>query len=217
MKQDIIDKYILGKMSNEERLAFEKEIAQDDNLREEVTIQREIVQAIRMKAAKEHLQAVEREIQANERRRKVFAIRISSVAIVACLVLGVFFHVDTVTTYRDCGMSIQSEIIAERGGARGGEKHSDRAIEAMESGNYELALNIIGEGETIEFTFADPNPTLREQARLEYNIEQNDLKWFKAVTYMRMGKYIKAKRLLKEIAASNSFYKDDAQKILHEL
>ena len=217
MKQDIIDKYILGKMSNEERLAFEKEIAQDDNLREEVTIQREIVQAIRMKAAKEHLQAVEREIQANERRRKVFAIRISSVAIAACLVLGVFFHVDTVTTYRDCGMSIQSEIIAEQGGARGGEKHSDRAIDAMESGNYELALNIIGEGETIEFTFADPNPTLREQARLEYNIEQNDLKWFKAVTYMRMGKYIKAKRLLKEIAASNSFYKDDAQKILHEL
>jgi hypothetical protein len=217
MKQDTIDKYILGKMSNEERLAFEKEIAQDDNLREEVSVQREIIQAIRMKAAKEHLQAVERKIQANERRRKVFAIRITSVAIAACLVLGVFFHVDTVTAYRDCGMSIQSEIIAERGGVRGGEKYSDRVIDAMESGNYELALNIIREGETIEFTFDDSNPTLQEQARIEYNIEQNDLKWFKAITYMRMGKWIKAKRLLKEIAASDSYYKTKAQEVLKKL
>lgn len=217
MKQDIIDRYILGKMSNEERLTFEKEMAQDDNLREEVAVQREIIQAIRMKAAKDHLQAVEREIQAKERRRKVFAIRISSVAIAACLVLGVFFHVDRVTTYRDCSMSIQSEIFAERGGVRGGEKHSDRAIETMENGNYELALNIIGEGETIEFMFNDPNPTLREQARLEYDIEQNDLKWFKAVTYMRMGKWIKAKRLLKEIAESDSYYKTKAQEVLKKL
>ena len=34
---------------------------------------------------------------------------------------------------------------------------------------------------------------------------------------MRMGKYIKAKRLLKEIAAFDSFYKNDAQKVLDEL
>mgnify|MGYP003289764022 CR=1 FL=1 len=232
MKQDRIDNYILGEMSNEERLAFEQEMSQDKNLQEEVALQRDIVRAIRLKAAKEHLQAVEREIQAKEqremqakeRRRQVFIVKLSNVArlVAACLIIGViagssYYYVDTVNTYRDCGLNIQSEILAERGGARGEEKCSDRAITAMANGDYKLALDIIEEGESIKFAFDDPNSTLREQALLEFKFEQEDLQWFKAVTYMRMGKWVKAKRLLKEIAASDSYYKTKAEKALEEL
>lgn len=224
MKQDRIDNYILGEMSNEERLAFEQEMSQNKNLQEEVTLQRDIVRAIRLKAAKEHLQAVEREIQAKERRRQVFIVTLSNIAraVAACLIIGViagssYYYVDTVNTYRDCGLNIQSEILAERGGARGEEKYSDRAITAMENGDYKLALDIIEEGESIKFAFDDPNLTLREQALLEFKFEQEDLQWFKVVTYMRMGKWIKAKRLLKEIATSDSYYKAKAQDVLKEL
>ena len=224
MKQDIIDNYILGKMSDEERLAFEQEMSQDKNLQEEVTLQRDIVRAIRLKAAKEHLQAVERKIQAKERRRQVFIVTLSNIAraVAACLIIAViagssYYYVDTVNTYRDCGLNIQSEILAERGGARGEERYSDRAIAAMENGDYELALDIIEEGESIKFAFDDPNSTLREQALLEFKFEQEDLQWFKAVTYMRMGKWIKAKRLLKEIATSDSYYKTKAQEVLKGL
>ena len=224
MKQDRIDNYILGEMSNEERLAFEQEMSQDESLQEEVALQRDIVRAIRLKAAKEHLQAVEREIQAKERRRQVFIVKLSNVArlVAACLIIGViagssYYYVDTANTYRDCGLNIQSEILAERGGARGEEKYSDKAITAMENGDYKLALDIIEEGESIKFAFDDPNSTLREQALLEFKFEQEDLQWFKAVTYMRMGKWIKAKRLLKEIAASDSYYKTKAEKALMEL
>jgi hypothetical protein len=211
-------------MSNEERLAFEQEMSQDKNLQEEVALQRDIVRAIRLKAAKEHLQAVEREIQAKERRRQVFIVKLSNVArlVAACLIIGViagssYYYVDTANTYRDCGLNIQSEILAERGGARGEEKYSDKAITAMENGDYKLALDIIEEGESIKFAFDDPNSTLREQALLEFKFEQEDLQWFKAVTYMRMGKWIKAKRLLKEIATSDSYYKTKAQDVLKEL
>ena len=224
MKQDIIDNYILGKMSDEERLAFEQEMSQDKNLQEEVALQHDIVRAIRLKAAKEHLQAVEREIQAKERRRQVFIVKLANVArvVAACLIIGIiagssYYHVDTANTYRDCGLNIQSEILAERGGARGEERCSDRAIAAMENGDYELALDIIEEGESIKFAFDDPNSTLREQALLEFKVEQEDLQWFKAVTYMRMGKWVKAKRLLKEIATSDSYYKTKAEKALMEL
>lgn len=224
MKRDIIDNYILGKMSDEERLAFEQEMSQDKSLQEEVALQRDIVRAIRLKAAKEHLQAVEREIQAKERRRQVFIVTLSNIAraVAACLIIGViagssYYYVDTANTYRDCGLNIQSEILAERGGARGEKKYSDRAITAMENGDYKLALDIIEEGESIKFAFDDPNLTLREQALLEFKFEQEDLQWFKAVTYMRMGKWIKAKRLLKEIAASDSYYKTKAEKALNAL
>ena len=224
MKQDRIDNYILGKMSDEERLAFEQEMSQNKNLQEEVALQRDIVRAIRLKAAKEHLQAVEREIQAKERRRQVFIVTLSNIAraVAACLIIGViagssYYYVDTANTYRDCGLNIQSEILAERGGARGEEKYSDRAITAMENGDYKLALDIIEEGESIKFAFDDPNLTLLEQALLVFKFEQEDLQWFKAVTYMRMGKWIKAKKLLEEIVASDSYYKTKAQEVLKEL
>ena len=56
MKQNRIDNYILGKMSSDEALAFEQNMEQNDDLRKEVDLHRDIVRAIRLKAAKEHLQ-----------------------------------------------------------------------------------------------------------------------------------------------------------------
>jgi hypothetical protein len=217
MKQDIIDNYILGKMSDEERLAFEQEMSQDKSLQEEVALQRDIVRAIRLKAAKEHLQAVEREIQAKERRRKVFAIRLSSVAIAACLALGIFFYVDTANSYISYGLNIQHEIIVTKGASRGGESYSEQAFDAINKKDFDKALAIIEEGEKLKFTFSDPNPALQEQALLEYKMEQGDLQWYKAVAYMSKGRWIKAKRSLKEIATSDSYYKAEAKKALEEL
>ena len=217
MKQDRIDNYILGEMSNEERLAFEQEMAQDTSLNEEVVLQQEIVRAIRMKAAKEHLQKIEREIQAKERRRKVFAIRFSSVAIAACLALGIFFYVDTANSYISYGLNIQHEMVVTKCDSRGGTSYSERALDAINENDFDKALAIIEEGEKLEFTFSDPNPVLQEQALLEYKMEQEDLQWYKAVAYMCKGRWIKAKRLLKEIATSDSYYKAEAKKALYNL
>ena len=222
--EERINRYLFGEMSKEETASFEKEMENNPKLKAEAFIQQEIILSIRKRAVKEHLQKIEQEIQAKERRRQVFIVKLSNVAkaVAACLVIGIiatssYYYVDTANTYREYGLNIQREILAERGGSRGGEKYSDRAITAMQNGDYKLALDIIEEGESIKFTFDDPNSTLREQALLEFKFEQEDLQWFKAVTYMRMGKWIKAKKLLKEIAASDSYYKTKVQEVLKEL
>ena len=216
MKQNRIDNYILGKMSSDEVLAFERNMEQNDDLRKEVDLHRDIVRAIRLKAAKEHLQKTEQKIKAEEHHRKIFTFTryISIGAVAACLIVGVFLHYDTASNYRQYGLNnIQIEISSSRGGT----DYSTRAAIEINNGNYDSALVIIEEGESVTFICEDSNPELQEQARLEYDAEQDALQWYKAVTYMRMGKYIKAKRLLKEIAASDSFYKNDAQKVLDEL
>lgn len=195
MKQERIDNYVMSKMSAEERNSFEQEIANDAELQAEVALHRDVVRAIRMKAAKEHLQKVERQIRAEERRRKVFKRLAPVIALAACLVVGVFVDYDNRGDYKDYAANI--EITPSR--AAGYEVNE--VIYKIAENNYTEAMAVIDEAAKMELSVND----------------QQELEWYKAVTYMRMGKWIKARKLLNQIAASNSAYSEDAQKALEEL
>lgn len=228
MKQDRIDNYILGEMSNEERLAFEQEISQDKNLQEEVALQRDIVRAIRLKAAKEHLQAVEREIQAKEqremqakeRRRQVFIVKLSNIAraVAACLIIGViagssYYYVDKANKYEDYIQTMRCENLCENAQVSG---FADQAYIAIQAGEYNEALNIITEGKQ-SLLSSTKDSLLTEDGHQWYITEQDRLQWYEALAYMGKGRWIKARRLLKNIAKSDSFYRSDANRLLEEL
>lgn len=195
MKQERIDNYVMGKMSAEERNSFEQEIANDAELQAEVALHRDVVRAIRMKAAKEHLQKVERQIRAEENRRKVFKRLAPVITLAACLVVGVFVDYDNRGDYKDYAANI--EITPSR--AAGYEVNE--VIYKIAENNYTEALATIEEAMAQDISVS----------------ERDELEWYKAVTYMRMGKWIKARKLLKQIAASDSAYSEDAQKALEEL
>lgn len=213
MKDERIDDYVTGKMSEADRLSFERELADNQELHSEVLLHQDIVRAIRMKAAKEHLQQVEQDIRTRTRRRNVFAIRISSIAVAACLAIGIFVHFDYMTNYQAVGNALVLESDAERGGAQ----TTDVILYAVDNGKYDEALNLIADAETLEFKSEFTHPDLIEQDRLEYNRTMETLQWYKAVVYMRMGKWIKARRLLKQIAESDSRYKKVARQTLDRL
>lgn len=199
--EDRIDNYILGRMSNEERQAFEKEISVNSELQEKVVLHRDIVRAMRIERDKEYLQSLEHNIKVKEmtaHRRRTFAMRISSIAVAACFVFGLFVHFDTASDYRQYGLGI--DLAVSRGGG-----YSDKVAELINDGNYDEALSLIAEAENFEFWIKNPNQ------------EQNNIQWYKAVAYMRMGKYIKAKRLLKQIASSDNHHSSEAQKALDEI
>ena len=195
MKQERIDNYVMSKMSAEERNSFEQEIANDAELQAEIALHRDVVRAIRMKAAKEHLQKVEHQIRAEENRRKVFTIRIAAVALAACLVVGVFVDYDNRGDYKDYAANI--EITPSRAAGY----QVNEVIYKIAENNYTEALATIEEAMAQDISVS----------------ERDELEWYKAVTYMRMGKWIKARKLLKQIAASDSAYSEDAQKALKEL
>lgn len=197
MKQERIDNYVMSKMSAEERNSFEQEIVNDAELQAEVALHRDVVRAIRMKAAKEHLQKVERQIRAEERRRKVFTIRIAAVALAACLVVGVFVDYDNRGNYKDYAIqiTIEPKIV------RGWHEYVNEVAIKINDEEYKAALATIEESMAQDISVS----------------ERDELEWYKAVTYMRMGKWIKARKLLKQIAASDSAYSEEAQKALEEL
>ena len=195
MKEERIDNYVMGKMSAEERNSFEQEIANDAELQAEVALHRDVVRAIRMKAAKEHLQKVERQIRAEENRRKVFKRLAPVIALAACLVVGVFVDYDNRGDYKDYAANI--EITPSR--AAGYEVN--KVIYKIAENNYTEALATIEEAMAQDISVS----------------ERDELEWYKVVTYMRMGKWVKARKLLNQIAASDSAYSEDAQKALEEL
>lgn len=197
MKEERIDNYVMGKMSAEERIFFEQEIANDAELQAEVALHRDVVRAIRMKAAKEHLQKVERQIRAEERRRKVFKRLAPVIALAACLVVGVFVDYDNRGNYKDYAIqiTIEPKIV------RGWHEYVNEVAIKINDEEYKAALATIEEAMAQDISVS----------------ERDELEWYKAVTYMRMGKWIKARKLLKQIAASDSAYSVEAQKALEEL
>lgn len=196
MKEERIDNYVMGKMTADERLSFEQEMTADVALQKEVALHREIVQAIRMKAAKEHLQKVERQIRAEGRRRKVFKRLARVIALAACLVVGVFVDYNYRESYKGYGFSDNIELLAARDGGT-----ISQVVGEINDEEYKAALATIEEAIAQDISVS----------------ERDELEWYKAVTYMRMGKWVKARKLLKQIAASDSAYSEDAQKALEEL
>lgn len=207
---DRINQYLFGEMSKEEISLFEKEMENNSKLKSNVFLQQEIILSVRERYVKEQVIKIGKEVYTQERRRRTFAMRISSIAVAACLVLGVFVHFDTQSDYRQYGLGI--ELAISRGGG-----YSDKAAVAINEGHYDEALSLIAEGEAQPFVCDDTNPEIVEAERDEYQREQDELQWYKTVAYMRMGKYIKAKKLLKQITLSDSEYKDEAQAALDAL
>ena len=208
MNDERIDRYALGKMSDEERLAFEQELNENAELKDEATLHSDIVRAIRMKGAKSFLQKVEQEIQQSEYAKKVhrrrLIMRISSCfAVAACLVVGIF-HFHQVSIYKSVGNDC-FELLKNAETSRGG-FDSSSIITLIDNNDYDKALTIIAE----------------EQSQLSNDdsldiLDNDELEWYKVITYMRMGKWVKARKLLKQIASSDSSYKEQAQEVLDRL
>lgn len=126
---------------------------------------------------------------------------VSYVAMAACLAVGVF-HLHNATNYRSVG----NNITITEAGVRGG-FDSESIVAKIEGKEFKAALAMIAE----------------EQSRLSTDnpldaVDNMELEWYKAVTYMRMGRWVKARRVLKQLAASdNPYYKAKAQSALEQL
>lgn len=220
MNQENIDRYLGGEMSRQERELFEKELSEDAALREQVALHKEIVTSLKLKGAKTHLQALEAEIvaeqktAAKQRSRRGWVWGWLTCAVAGCLIVGGFIYHDAkVEAYRNYGINISYDYTT----ARGGEIIDAQITSAFESGEYEKTLELIEKAEQRAFVCDDPHPEQQAQARIEYEIERDHLLWLKTLTLMRQGEWWQARKLLKEIAASESEYREEAQQALDKL
>lgn len=201
MKDERIDRYIMGGMSDDERHSFEQMLITDPELQKEVALHQEIVLSVQMKGAKVYAR------KEHNRRRRLMIIRTSSYfAIAASLIIGIFVNNAYSDKYVNAGNAIELQELGMRGGSS-----LDVICQKIKNNEFKEALSLIEEEQSIQYSISGPD------AIAQYDAEQQVLEWYKAVTYMRMGKWVKARKLLKQIAASDSFYKVQAQEVLDKL
>lgn len=233
--EERIDNYLLGRMSEAERVAFERDLKTDAELKEEYECQKAIANAVQKVAMKDFLtqHAAERQEessnvvdlstyfkQATGKIRDFFssgqrvAWTLVSVAAMVVAIVGSVNYTSTLHTMQGNGMLAYAELPTPV--ARDGNE-----LDTM----IEDAYNLIGEGEfdnatdaiekakaTVSERLAQPVET--EEDEYEHQVLQQklyDLEWYEAIILMKQGKVLQAKKALNAISTSDSPYADAAR------
>lgn len=228
--EERIDNYLLGRMSEAERAAFEHDLATDADLKEEYECQKAIANAVQKVAMKDFLtqHAAERQEESSNvidlstyfkhatgKIREFFssgqrvAWTLASVAAMVVAIVGSVNYTSTLHTMQGNGMLAYTELTVPV--SRDGNE-----LDAL----IEDAYNLIGKGEldkamnTIEKAKATvlerlAQPVETEEDEYEHQVLQQklyDMEWYEAIVLMRQGKVLKAKKALNVISSSDSPY-----------
>lgn len=212
--QDRIDDYILDRMSAEERVAFEKEMAADAELQEQVAFMQNMKKALKSRSEKlaamkewesDYVWQDERIVADGNKRKWLYWVSgIAAVFVAGLLILRTPSDIDP------------------NGMLRGGASYAYIDTLILHE-QYQEALNQIAEesqsirNDSIE---AAQDSLMSEEA-LEYNMllikeKQDDLKWQTVLALLGMDRKDEALILLNELRKEKGPYKKDA-KALYKL
>ena len=216
--EDRIDRYLLGYMDEDERSAFESEMSSGSSLAEEVRTRRMVIASVREYGCmRDRLQSVEAGVRRERARRRKVLWPLISFAAAACLAACIYVPIDAAKqNYMTCGNSVILADVVQpsRGGA-----DFDAIVEAIDSGSYEDAYALIADIRSAPAPEYDLSPEhVRDYQEAQYLYEMQTLDYLEAVALMRQGKFLKARRALKALAADGSSnYQDEAQELLDKL
>lgn len=211
-----IDRYVLDEMSDAEKASFEENMSSDPVLGEYVRLRYIEVEAVRDKEAlKDEFMGIEASLRNSRRvKRRNIVIAISSFAAAACLAAGLFIRAGQVQAVKAIGESV---LLADLQQARGGMDFSS-IIADIDSGRFREALDRISEYREAPAPEFDISTEKGRYERDLYVSEMLALDYFEAVVYMRDGRPCKARRLLKELAAGEvSYWQQAAESLLEKL
>lgn len=212
---ELFDSYMNGTMSDTERAQFEERLREDEAYRKEYELHQQIVLGIQRKELKAMLQEQEKEGQKPVRRGLV--IKLSSVvALAACLFIGIIIVHDAfkmATLGGDYIAHLEQPVV--RGS--GVEETLSLVYDNLQQGNYAEAQDNIEKAKDLireEQSVAYPTEEETEYHQQMLKLDSDELDWYQALLYAKTHKVFKAKRLLKQIAKSDSEYKEKPKALL---
>ena len=160
--------------------------------------------AIRERGAKSHLMNLEKEIQ----HRNSLWVKTVSIAASFLILLTIGIDVKLSADIREVGYAF-NPVEGQSGGSE--------ITALMESKEIDKALTKIDEARlVVAEEIANPvsdDPDYMTQLQ----VDEQELDFLEAVCYMRQGKYIKAKRALRQIVQSAGHYSYEAEQLLSSL
>lgn len=214
----LIDKYLSGEMSAEEKSGFEKLLSEakssstdETSLREDMELQQEIENAIRERGLREMLRKEEKRIRHRQKITKVTIWSLGSGSVISVIAAVILFLI-VISPLAHQMQDYSSQYVAqvEVGNLRGDNEIANKlsnALLLMQNKEWEKASAIVNE--VLEQTSGS-----QEEQMLDM---YNNAEWLNAICLMHNGKVFKAKRLLRKIANSESHYSTQAAELLETL
>ena len=216
---DLIDRYLTGDLGDDEKKELERLLFDDSDsleskkLKEEMELQKEIILAIQSRGLRECLQEKEQQKLYNQQKKgkiiKIFGWSSFSTAIAAVLLWGIFIF-PIVQRMENCSIEYaqQIQISAFRGGITDDlQNQLMLAYQNVSNENFKEAKHI--------------SVALMDKTESSITLEEKEIydqaEWLYVICEMNEGHIFKVKRLLKQIANSDSFYAVQAQEMLDKL
>lgn len=244
--QDKIDNYLLNRMSDEERRAFEQEMKLDKELREQVEFTKNVQTALKSRNEKlTRMQEWQKEM--DEKAERAYGYRATGsdfryiqmlemedsqakpnsssrkkrrliywVAGIAAIFIAGLFVLPTITVYES------APVPTEDGVFRGGEDYPEIKL-LVEQKDYERALGAIErEEQSLEQELFVNKKDTTDRERQEYDrmlieMKQNELAWLKVHVLLGLGKEKEAMWLLEQLRGTEGKYRQAADSLYNQL
>ena len=227
--QDKIDSYLLGRMTEEEKKAFEAEMETDEELKKQYlftkALKKEVGEHARLKEEmgqwdEEREKVDERPVSSSSKRKWMYA----AVGMAAAVLVAFFFlHIETsdvgnppIRSGGDSTFNKEVDSLVEK-------KEYAKALEEIEGKVTDCDNYIIFYKKCIDNTVSEEEEEEKlspEEAGIELRkteAELMDLKLMKAQVLLKMGEKDKAADILKELSHENSIVKEKAKELLEEI
>ncbi|MBR4645523.1 MAG: hypothetical protein IKO75_00210 [Bacteroidales bacterium] len=178
-----VDRFLRKEMSEEESLAFVEEVKSNPALREYYQRHFNLMRGINFEQMEKLMKSKEKELSNGRNKTILFKTISIAAAAMFCIVLAsdffVSMHVGSVV--------LQQELAVVQKG--------DSDIDSLLlEGKYDIALEEIDKELGIKYELGDDPEAIKA-----YEQSMNDLKYKKALIYLKQGKKMKAKAILKEL------------------
>lgn len=203
--QDKIDRYVMGRMSAEERADFEANMAADPSLDDEVRLTQSIKSSLGdIEEKRRSIARFEDERRYNMRmrlRRKV----LSAVTVAAACAIAIFLIV-----MPDADNGGDAAVV--RGGLV-----SDSIVKLIDNKRYAQALQAISVAEADTLPTDTTSAEAIESERAVISMEQYRLRWLKIKALVGLQRYDEALPLLRQYAKETGEYQSAAKEMLKKL
>lgn len=211
-----IDKYILGQMTDTEKIAFEEELGNNSDLNKEYQLQKEIALASQRIHFRRHIERVEGKLQIMRRNRirRLWSCSVAAAMIGICILgLDLKYSSQVKATSLACYEIMDAPVTRSGSTVDAMINEIYQALGDREHGEIETnianVLTIINESLT--------KPVVSEEDRYTHEVllmQKQDIEWYNALLLMKQGKVIKSRKALRNIASAEGRYAAIAKQIL---
>ena len=218
---ELFDGYMDGTLSDTERTQFEERLRNDETYRKAYELHSEVVLGVQRKELKTMLQEQEMQsIAANVAEGRKIVPMFVKLAVAACFFIGIFIVGHDFWKLSSLGGEYIAQL--EQPVPRGSGVEETLAVihDDLQQGNYseakeniEKARQLIAEEQSIAY----PTEEETEYHQQMLKLDSDELDWYQALLYAKTHKVFKAKKLLKQIAKSDSRFAKNAKRFLDNL